>query len=87
MPFVSEAQRRKCYVIQRQMNEKGLVSKWDCHKFGLEKTPTKRVASPKRSSPKRTSPKKAGKNSKGEQVFEGVKGGKFVMRKNKKVYV
>lgn len=85
MPFVSEAQRRKCYVIQRQMNEKGLVSKWDCHKFGLE-TP-KKSASPKRVSPKRTSPKKSGKNSRGEQVFEGVKGGKFVMRKNKKVYI
>ena len=93
MPFVSEAQRRKCYVMQRQMNEKGLVSKWDCHKFGMEETPASpRRASPRRASPKRrrspgASSKKVGTNKKGEQIFEGVKGGKFVLLKNKKVYI
>ncbi len=40
MPFVSEAQRRKCYLLQRQANEKGLVSNWDCKKFGAEKSPS-----------------------------------------------
>jgi hypothetical protein len=77
MPFVSEAQRRKCYVIQRQMNEKGLVSKWDCKEFG-KKSPVKKVA--RKSSKKRVIRVK-------EQVFIGARGGKYVIRNNKKVYV
>lgn len=84
MPFVSEAQRRKCYVMQRQMNEKGLVSNWDCKKFGQEKSPvgsTKRIKRRVKSTPKRI-----GSQNK-EQVFVGKRGGKYVVRKNKKVYL
>ena len=83
MPFVTEAQRRKCYVIQRQMNQQGMVSNWDCKEF--EK------GSPKKSPKTKKSPKKSPKKLKmkvnGEQVFKGVRGGKYVMRKNKKVYI
>lgn len=83
MPFVSEAQRRKCYVIQRQMNQQGMVSNWDCKEF--EKVSPKK--SPKiKKSPKK-SPKKLKMKVNGEQVFKGVRGGKYVMRKNKKVYI
>ena len=67
------------------MNEKGLVSNWDCKEFGAKnspkKSPIKRIA--RRS---RKTPKKVGMKD-GEQVFQGVRGGKFVVRKNKKVYV
>jgi hypothetical protein len=84
MPFVSEAQRRKCYVMQRQMNEKGMISNWDCKKFGME---TKdKVASPRVKRRTKTSPKKARKVN-GEQVYQGLRGGKYVIRKNKKVYL
>lgn len=83
MPFVSEAQRRKCYVLQRQMNEKGLVSNWDCKKYGEEK---KSGSSPRVKRRTKTSPKK-GKKVNGEQVYQGIRGGKFVIRKNKKVYL
>lgn len=84
MPFVSEAQRKKCYVIQRQMNEKGLVSDWDCKEFGRKtpkKSPVKRIARRTKSIPKKFGVKS------GEQVYQGVRGGKYVIRKNKKVYL
>jgi hypothetical protein len=83
MPFVSEAQRRKCYVIQRQMNEKGLVSNWDCKEFGKAspKKSTKRIKRRVKSSVKRIGSKG------GEKVYQGVRGGKYVVRKNKKVYI
>jgi hypothetical protein len=85
MPFVSEAQRRKCYVIQKQMNEKGLVSNWDCKKFGMKKSPmkspVKRINRRVRKTPKKIAVKS------GEQVYEGIRGGKYVLRKNKKVYL
>ena len=82
MPFVSEAQRRKCFAVMRNMNQVGMVSNWDCHEFSK--------ASPKKS-PRvqrrvRTTPKKVGKIG-GEQVFKGIRGGEFVIRNNKKVYL
>ena len=80
MPFVSESQRRKCYLLQRQANEKGIVSNWDCKKFGQEK------ASPRSTKRTKKSPKIISKGKK-EIVFEGVRGGKYVLRKNKKVYL
>lgn len=87
MPFVNESQRKACYAQQRRMNEQGLVAAWDCREFGLgvKKSPKKIT---KRKSAKRVkaTPKKVGMKN-GEQVFQGVKGGKFVIRKNKKVYV
>jgi hypothetical protein len=87
MPFVSEAQRRKCYVLQRQMNEKGLVSNWDCKKFGEESRRSgTRSAARRKSSKKALSPKKQ-RNLNGEQTFQGPRGGKYVLRKNKKVYL
>lgn len=82
MPFVSEAQRRKCYVVQRKMNEQGMVSNWDCKEF--ERASPKK--SPKVKRRTKTPPKKVGKKD-GEQVFQGVRGGKYVIRKNKKVYL
>jgi len=82
MPFVSEAQRRKCYVIQKQMNESGMVSNWDCKEFD-KKSPKK---SPRIKRRVRMTPKKVMKKN-GEQVFEGVRGGKYVIRNNKKVYM
>jgi hypothetical protein len=96
MPFVSEAQRRKCYVIQRQMNELGLVSKWDCKEFGKKTSPKKvaRKSSKKVKKSPRVSTKRVKSSTKrvngvksGEQVFIGARGGKYVIRKNKKVYV
>lgn len=86
MPFVSEAQRRKCYVLQRQANEKGLVARWDCKKFGEEKPNQVTRVRTRRSSVKKSSPKKIATKNK-EQVYEGIRGGKYVIRKNKKVYV
>lgn len=83
MPFVSEAQRRKCYVMQRQMNEKGLVSNWDCKKFGQEKSPQ---ISPRVKRRVKTTPKKVGSKGK-EKVFVGKRGGKYIVRKNRKVYL
>lgn len=87
MPFVSEAQRRKCYVIQKQMNEQGLVSNWNCKEF--EKASPKKSPKTKKSPVKsaKKSPKKLKMKVNGEQVFKGVRGGKYVMRKNKKVYI
>jgi hypothetical protein len=82
MPFVSEAQRKKCYVIQRQMNEKGLVSNWDCKEFGKDEV----KKSPRIKRRVKSEPKKMGKKE-GEQVYEGSRGGKYVIRKNKKVYI
>lgn len=74
MPFVSEAQRRKCYVMQRQGNDVQL---------GLQMYGDKdKVASPR----VKRRPKKAGKAN-GEQVYQGLRGGKYVIRKNKKVYL
>jgi hypothetical protein len=84
MPFVSEAQRRKCYVMQRQMNEEGLVSNWDCKKFGEKKIPGR--VTPRKSRRVKKTPTKVGQKEK-EKVFQGVRGGKFVIRKNRKVYV
>ena len=83
MPFVSEAQRRKCYALKRQMNMEGKVSTWDCKEFEKEK----KSKSPRKIRRRtKTSPKKIGKKS-GEQIFEGVRGGKYVVRNNRKVYV
>lgn len=82
MPFVSEAQRRKCYAVQKRMNEEGLVSNWDCKEFA-KKSPKKSPRIKRRS---KMTPKKVGKKE-GEQVFEGVRGGKYVIRNNKKVYL
>jgi hypothetical protein len=95
MPFVSDAQRRKCYALQRQMNQQGMVSTWDCKEFekGSAKKTPKKVTSSKKSpktikdkSPKK-SPKKLKVKFKGEQVFKGIRGGKYVMRNNRKVYI
>jgi hypothetical protein len=83
MPFVSEAQRKKCYVMQRQMNEKGLVSNWDCKEFGKE---SQRKSGKRIQRRVRSTPKQVGIKS-GEQIFQGIRGGKYVIRKNKKVYV
>jgi len=74
MPFVSEAQRRKCFLEMHRAHEKGEVAKWDCYKF---------AKSPKRS-PKRTSAKK---RSSPQKVFVGPRGGKYKLVKNKKVYL
>lgn len=89
MPFVSDVQRRKCYALQRQMNKEGVVSNWDCKEF--EKGSNKKT--PRRSSSRRksnSSPKKMGmnkrSNGKSEQIYKGVRGGKYVIRNNKKVY-
>lgn len=82
MPFVSEVQRRKCYLLQRQANEKGLVSNWDCKKFGAEKSP-----SPDRKKRRsKASPKIVNKKD-GEQIYEGPRGGKYYIQKNKKIYI
>lgn len=83
MPFVNDAQRKACYAQQRQANEQGLVAKWDCKAFaeGIKKSPRKS----KRKSTQRTSNKVGTKN--GETVFQGTRGGKYVIRKNKKVYI
>jgi len=37
MPFVSEKQRRYCYVLQKKSLIKGEKPLWDCKKFGLDK--------------------------------------------------
>ena len=37
MPFVSEKQRRYCYVLQKKSLSKGQRPLWDCKKFGLDK--------------------------------------------------
>jgi hypothetical protein len=87
MPFVSDAQRRKCYALQRQMNQQGMISTWDCKEFeskSAKKTPKKVKSS--RKSPKK-SPKKLKTKVNGEQVFKGIRGGKYVMRNNRKVYI
>lgn len=93
MPFTSNAQRRKCYLIQRQMNQQGMVSNWDCKEFekpSPKKSP-KTKKSPKKSPKTKKSPKKSPKKLKtkvnGEQVFKGVRGGKYVIRNNKRVYI
>jgi len=87
MPFVNQAQRKACYAQQRQANEKGIVAKWDCHEFGLDLKKSPRRKSTRRKSTKRVqpTPKKVGTKN-GEIVFQGVKGGKYLVRKNKKVY-
>jgi hypothetical protein len=82
MPFVNEAQRKACYAQQRRMNEKGLVSDWDCHEFAHGK---------KRKTPRikhrtKATPKKVGTKDK-EKIFKGPRGGEYVIRKNKKVYI
>lgn len=93
MPFVSEAQRRKCYLMQREANEKGLISSWDCKKFGEEKQSSRR-RSRRKSKPNQSTPKKAGTaradgnaEENGQPIYVGPKGGKYVIRKNKKVYL
>jgi hypothetical protein len=45
-----------------------------------------KVASPRVKRRTKTRPKKAGKAN-GEQVYQGLRGGKYVIRKNKKVYL
>jgi hypothetical protein len=82
MPFVSEAQRKKCFAIMRNMNQVGMVSNWDCHEFSKGTSPKR---SPRIKRRDRKTPKKMGKMG-GEQVFKGVRGGEFVIRNNKKVY-
>lgn len=84
MPFVSNAQRRKCYLIQRQMNQQGMISNWDCSEF--EKASPKRKSVKKSPKTKKT-PKKLKKKINGEEVFKGVRGGTYVIRNNKKVYI
>ena len=55
MPFVSEKQRRYCYVLQKKSLSKGQRPLWDCKKFGLDKkskgkSPSKsKVKSPRKS--------------------------------------
>ena len=75
-----------------------MVSTWDCKEFEkgsakTDKETTKKVTSSKKSpktkndkSPKK-SPKKLKTKFKGEQVFKGIRGGKYVMRNNRKVYI
>jgi len=82
MPFVSDQQRKACYAQQRRMNEMGMVSNWDCKEY--EKGKDK--MSPRVKRRQKTSPKKLEKIN-GEQVYQGVRGGKFVIRKNRKVYM
>jgi hypothetical protein len=88
MPFVSHEQRKACYAQQRRMNEQGLESKWDCKKFEKEepRTPRSSPRTSRRTKKPRVTPKKLEKKN-GEQVFVGIRGGKFVIRKNKKVYL
>lgn len=87
MPFVSDAQRRKCYALQRQMNKEGKISTWDCKEFekGSAKK-SKRSPRKVKSTPKK-SPKMLKNKVNGEQVFQGIRGGKYVIRNNKKVYL
>ncbi len=44
-----------------------------------------KVACPRVKRRTKTRPKKAGKAN-GEQIYQGLRGGKYVIRKNKKVY-
>ena len=68
MPFVSEKQRRYCYVLQKKSLSKGEKPLWDCKKFGLDKKSKRKspMKSPKKSpmKSKRKSPKKSPKKSK-----------------------
>lgn len=42
MPFKSEAQRRKCWSLKRQMELQGKKSNWDCEKWEKETKKLKR---------------------------------------------
>jgi len=61
MPFISIAQRYKCYKLYREALERGEIPEWDCvawdieTKGGLSSLPYKKSSSPKK---KKTSPKK-----------------------------
>lgn len=83
MPFVNEAQRRACYAQQRRMNEQGLVATWDCREFAKEKSVKKARVTKRRT---KATPKKRGTKD-GKKVFEGPRGGKYLIVKNKKVYI
>lgn len=96
MPFVSESQRKYCWVKYNQDIRDGKKTPlWDCQKWEKEsprsfkKSKSKRR---KRTSRLTTMSKKARKSmrrkvSKTRKIHTGVRGGKYVLVKGKKIYV
>ena len=84
MPFVSENQRRYCYVLQKKSLSKGEKPLWDCKKFGLDKK--SKVKSPKKSprkSPKKSPRKSPKKSPKKSNVKSPLKNNCIISTKNK----
>lgn len=73
MPFVSDKQRRACFAIMRRYNEQGLKAPWDCHEYAKNSN--------------KKSKKKSTRKSSSKKIFEGPRGGKYKMVRNKKVYL
>lgn len=76
MPFVSEAQRRKCYVLQTQAEKAGKKSSWDCKKFSEHDS---------KSIKKKTKVNKVPKRK--PKIYDGPRGGKYIIKNGSKIYI
>ena len=86
MPFVSEKQRRYCYVLQKKYLSKGEKPLWDCKKFGLDKkSPNKSQKKSQKKSPKVKSPKKSKVKSPKKSKVKSPKKSKVKSPKKSKV--
>jgi hypothetical protein len=56
MPFVSEAQRRKCWLLYNRAIKAGKIPQWDCHEFetGQRKISKKSIRRPSKKTSKKT---------------------------------
>lgn len=74
MPFKSKAQLRACYAKKAQLQKIGVESTWDCSKWYHEgKVPFSKLPEYK--------------NQANDSVFIGPRGGKFMIRNGRRVYV
>ena len=70
MPFVSEKQRRYCYVLQKKSLRKGQRPLWDCKKFGLDKKSKRKSSIKSKGKSPRKSKGKSPMKSKGKSPIK-----------------
>jgi hypothetical protein len=73
MPFQSKSQLRACFALKAKMEKEGKTPTWDCHKWYHEsETPFQKLPDYKYATAK---------------IHTGPRGGKFLVRGNRKVYL
>jgi len=98
MPFVSQAQARACWAQYNRDKAAGKKPAWDCHEWAAaspawedlpaaaKKRKTARSASPRKAKA-RSKAKTPAKKSVKAKVHIGPKGGRYIIKQGRKVYI